>query len=118
VGEGVEKEGKVGDDMQSMMVEDLKVCVKALLKCTEEMWGNNLMPKLAQCAILAHWVVSGASGMVEEEGNLSKLEVAVAVAKMWVHEAWHVQQWWVDITAYAEAAQEVVRVARDPWGEA
>jgi hypothetical protein len=77
------------------------------------------MPELVQCAILACWAASGASAMVvEEEGNLSKLEVVVAVANMHIHEACHVQQWWVDFTAYAEAAQEVVRAVRDPWGEA
>jgi hypothetical protein len=69
-----------GDNVQSMTVEDLTARVEALLKCTEEMWGNDPSPELAQCAILMHWAASGASAMVEE-GNLSKLEVVVAVGK-------------------------------------
>jgi hypothetical protein len=103
--------GKVGegDDVQSMMVEDLMACVEALLKHMEEMWGNDLSPELVQCAILTHWAVSGVSATVEEEGNLSKLEVAVVVGKTCIHEACHVQQWWVDIAAYAEAVREVAR---------
>jgi hypothetical protein len=85
--------GKVGegDDVQSMTVEDLMAHVKALLKCMEETWGNVLSPELVQCTILMCWVASGASATVEEEeGNLSKLEVAVVVGKMRVHEAHHV----------------------------
>jgi hypothetical protein len=85
--------GKVGegDNVQSMMVEDLTAHVEALLKHTEETWGNNPSPELVQCTVLAHWVASGVLAMVEEEeGNLSKLEVAVAVGKMCIHEVCHV----------------------------
>jgi hypothetical protein len=84
--------GKVGegDDMQSMTVEDLMACIEALLKCTEETWGNDLSPELAQCAVLMCWAASGVLATVEEEeGNLSKLEVAVAVGKTCIHEACH-----------------------------
>jgi hypothetical protein len=106
-----------GDNMQSMMVEDLTARVEVLLKHTEETWGNNPSPELAQCAILMHWAVSGVSATVEEEGNLSKLEVAVAVGKMHIHEACHAQQQWVDITAYAEAAREIAREKHGLEGE-
>jgi hypothetical protein len=107
-----------GDDVQSMMVEDLMVHVEALLKCMEEMWGNNPSPELVQCTVLVRWAVSGVSAMVEEEeGNLSKLEVAVVVGKMRIHEACHVQQQWVDVAVYAEVAREVAREKRGLEGE-
>jgi hypothetical protein len=99
-----------GDDMQSMTVEDLMPCIKALLKCMEEMWGNDPLPELVQCTVLMCWAASGVLATVEEEeGNLSKLEVVVVVGKMHIHEVHHVRQWWVDIVVYAEAVREVVR---------
>jgi hypothetical protein len=107
-----------GDDVQSMMVEDLTACIEALLKHMEETWGNDPSPELVQCAVLVHWAVSGASATVEEEkGNFSKLEVVVAVGKTCIHEARHVQQQWVDVVVYAEAAREVVREKHGLEGE-
>jgi hypothetical protein len=72
-------------------------------------WGRSVNVAHQKMCQWWWWVSSFFLMVEEEEGNLSKLEVVVAVGKMGVHEAHHAWQWWVDIMAYAEAAREVVR---------
>jgi hypothetical protein len=96
----------------SVTADGIMERIEELLKCTEVTWGNDPMPELAQCVMLARWAAAEASSTVEE-GRLGKLEVAVAVAKMHLIEAHGVRQRWQDIVSYREAGRELAREKQD-----
>jgi hypothetical protein len=109
-GEGAEG---AGNEVLSMSVDSIMEQVKALLKHMEKTWGNDPMPELVQCTMLAHWAAAEASAMVEEEGRVAKLEVVLAVMKVHMLDLHRVWQHWQDVTVYAEVGREVMR---EKWG--